>query len=320
MGEMNRQSRRSILIAGASGVAAGLLARGGPMAVAAETSPASHTVDRGKAKSASIKLSLAGYSYRKHLDTLGKPGEMSLFDLVDLCAELGLDAVEPTSYYFLKLDDEFIYSVKRKIFLAGLANSGMPVRNNFALPDGPQFDNEVKQLCDWVDVAAKLGAPNMRIFAGSPSKTMSREQVFPQVVKGIRRACEYAGTKGVFLAIEDHGYMTETAEDVIRIVEGVNHPWLGVNLDTGGFGHHAYDQIRKLAPYAVVCQFKTMCRPGEPGRPGEPARQEHADYARIFQILRDARYRGYVALEYEGTDAKADVPKEIRMMQAALHG
>jgi sugar phosphate isomerase/epimerase len=307
-----KQSRRNILMAGASGVAAAILSPAARLS-AAELSPAVGPLERGKSLPHSFKLSLAGYSFRKHLDTPGKSGEMSLFDLAEMCAKLGLDGIEPTSYYFLKNDDEFIYALKRKIFLLGLGNSGMPIRNNFALPDGEDFDGQLEHVRTWVDVAAKLGAPNIRIFAGNaPKNGMSREEAFKQIVKGIRQSCRYAGTKGVFLAIENHGYMTETADAVLKLVETVNHPWLGVNLDTGNFYEKPYEQIARLAPYSVVCQVKTLV-----AAPDKPNKREDADYARIFQILRDAKYRGYVALEYEGPDAHAEVPVEIRKLQEA---
>lgn len=306
-----KQSRRNVLVAGASGVAAAFLSPAARLAVA-ETAPVVTPVDRGKSLPSMFKLTLAAYSFRQHLDTPGKSGEMSLFDVAELCAQLGLDGVETTSYYFLKDDDEFVYALKRKIYLLGLVNTGLPVRDNFAQPDGPAFDAEVQHVRKWVDIAAKLGAPNMRIFAGSPPKNLSREEAFKQVVKGIRECCTYAATKGVFLAIENHGYMTETADAVLKIVEAVNHPWLGVNLDTGNFQEKPYEQMAQLAPHAIVAQVKTLV-----AAPEKPGKKEPADYGRIFQILREAKYRGYVGLEYEGPDPRREVPIEIEKIKAA---
>src|SRR5437899_923047 len=45
-----------------------------------------------------FKLSLAAYSYRKYL--AGPDKSMDLFDFANLAADLGLDAIEPTAYYF----------------------------------------------------------------------------------------------------------------------------------------------------------------------------------------------------------------------------
>lgn len=310
----SKQSRRSILMAGASGAAAAVLAPTARLA-AAELAPGLQPVERGKSLPHSFKLSLAGYSFRKFLDTPGKPGEMSLFDLADLCAKLGLDAVEPTSYYFLKDDDEFVYALKRKVYLLGLTISGMPIRDNFAQPDGPEFDAELANVRKWVDIAAKLGAPNMRVFAGKNPQSMSPEQAFKQVAKGLRESSRYAGSKGVFLAIENHGYMTEDADAVLKLVAEVNHPWFGVNLDTGNFNDKPYEHMARLAPHAVVCQVKTQV-----AAPEKPDKRGPADYRRIFQILREAKYRGYVALEYEGADPKNEVPVEIEKIQAAARG
>ncbi len=316
-----RPSRRSLLMAGASTAAAALFA--GNLSAAEPTAlagPLPPPIDRGKHLPAKFKLSMSAYSYRQLLDTPGKPGKMSLFDITDICADLGLDAIETTSYYFLNDDDDWVYKLKRHIYLRGLTCSGMPIRDNFALPDGPEFDAQVEYVKKWVDIGAKLGAPCMRVFAGSPNKAMAREQTFKQVVKGLKRCCDYAGTRGIFLAIENHHFMTEGADDVIRIIEGVNHPWLGANLDTGNFFKYPdgkpitnpYDHIRKLAPYAVVAQCKIAIASEK-----KPGTKEPIDYARVFKILTETGYRGYVALEYEGKeDPRTGVPKEIRKMQA----
>src|SRR5205823_8334914 len=52
----------------------------------------------GRTRPSHLKLSLAAYSYRQYLT--GKSPKMDLFDFVNLAADMALDAVEPTSYYF----------------------------------------------------------------------------------------------------------------------------------------------------------------------------------------------------------------------------
>lgn len=304
-------SRRNLLALGAAGLGAALTSR----AVAdTETVPTPTVPSADAGRKATYKLSLAGYSFRKHLDGPGKRRDMSLHDLVDFCAKLGLDGVETTSYYFFSTDDQAVYDLKRHTYLSGLVNTGLPIGSNFALPDGPQFDRQIKEVEKWVDIAAKLGAPNMRVFAGKHNPQMSREEVFEQVVKGFKRTVDYAGSKGVFLALENHGFMTETAENVISIVKAVDHPWMSVNLDTGNFHSDNYEEVRKLAPHAVVCQFKTLVSGSDPGKQNKVP----ADYSRLFQILREVNYRGTVALEYEGDAPHKDIPIEIEKMRAAL--
>ena len=43
--------------------------------------------------------------------------------------------------------------------------------------------------------------------------------------------------------------------------------------------------------------------------------REPADFARIFKILREAQYRGYVTLEYEGRDPHKEVPMYIAKLR-----
>ncbi|MHC4799163.1 MAG: sugar phosphate isomerase/epimerase family protein, partial [Planctomycetota bacterium] len=238
-----------------------------------------------------------------------------LCDLADMCARLGLDAVEPTSYYFLKSDDDFVYQLKHHIFKLGLEVSGVPIRNNFCLPPGKKLDKEMAHVRKWVNICAKLGSPTMRIFAGRPPKgkgRMSREQAFKHLIDNIKEACAYASTKGIFLGIEDHGYLTETADEVLKIYQAVDKPWFGINLDTGNFRSEPYSSIAKCAPHAVVCQVKSQV-----GNP-KTGKHEPADFNRIIKILRDARYRGYVSLEYEGPDPHKNVPILIGKLQAVI--
>ncbi len=300
-------SRRRVLRT-AAGVAAGMVLAGN--AVGQDSAPAGQPVP-GRPLPARLKLSLAGYSFRRELDTPGKPGAMSLLDLADLCARLDLDAIEPTSYYFLRTDDEWLYRLKSHIFRLGLEISGTPINTNFALPPGPERDAQLAHCRTWVDIAQKLGSPTIRVFAGRPPKTGTREEMFPLVVEGLARSCEYAGSRGIFLAIENHGYLTETADDLLRIVEAVRSPWLGVNLDSGNFHEAPYESFARVAPRAIVCQVKAEVRLG-----GD--RREPTDYHRIVAILRDAGYRGYLALEYEGADPAVRVPIEIRRLQEAV--
>ena len=65
----------------------------------------------------------------------------------------------------------------------------------------------------------------------------------------IQEACDYAAKYGIFLALENHGGITATIDQMLTIVKAVKHDWFGVNLDTGNF-HTAdpYADLAKIAP------------------------------------------------------------------------
>src|SRR5262245_63228438 len=74
----------------------------------------------GRTRPSHLKLSVAAYSYRKYLT--GPNPKMDLFDFANLAADAGLDAIEPTSYYFPKdVNNEYLHRLKQHAFILGLA-------------------------------------------------------------------------------------------------------------------------------------------------------------------------------------------------------
>ena len=100
--------------------------------------------------------------------------------------------------------------------------------------------------------------------------------------------------------------------NLLRIIDGVNSPWLGINLDIGNFPGDPYPEIEKLAPRAAIVHFKTYFGGGE-------YYTLNLDYKRIAGILRQARFKGYVSLEMEGKEApESAVAKSLDVMRNAF--
>jgi sugar phosphate isomerase/epimerase len=256
-----------------------------------------------------MKLSLAAYSFRTALS--GPKKTMTLDDFVDLASTYELDGVEPTSYYFPEPPTPaYCRSLRRHAFLQGLAISGTAVRNTFTYSPGPQLDKEIDHVKRWVDLAAELHAPSIRIFAGDLQKGTSEADARRWCVDAISRACEHAATRGVILALENHGGIVSTADQLLAIVREVKSDWFGVNLDTGNFrGSDPYADLARLAPYAVVVQVKTEIAGPAGGR-------QPADLTRLIKLLRDVNYRGWVALEYEAeADPRQAVPQYLQQLR-----
>jgi sugar phosphate isomerase/epimerase len=241
-----------------------------------------------------MKLSLAAYSFRQAL--AGPKKSMTLEDFVNRAATWDVDAVEPTSYYFPDPPTaEYCRRLRRQAFLLGLGISGTAIRNTFTHPPGPQLEKEIAHVKRWIDLAVDLGAPTIRIFAGDLQKGTTEPQAREWCIGAIRRCCEYAAPRGVILALENHGGIVSTVDQLLSIVTAVESDWFGVNWDSGNFrSADPYGDLAKAAPYAVVAQIKTDVSPNG-------VRQD-ADLARVVGVLRDAGYRGFVALEYEAED------------------
>ena len=299
---MPANSRRSFLTRAASAIAGSL----------AFARPSTAIGPIGRTRPSHLKLSLAAYSYRQLLD--GPNPKMDLFDYLNLAADMGLDAVEPTSYWFPKdADADYLHRLRTHAFLLGLDVSGTAIRNDFCLPEGPERDRDRQHVRDWIDRAAILGAPVIRVFGGTVPKGETEETAVARVVEGFRAVLPYAAEKGVVLALENHGGITATPEQLLALVRSIDGPNFGVNLDTGNFhGDDPYADLARLAPYAVNVQVKT-----EISRKGKP--KEHADLARVVDLLREARYSGYVVLEYEAAeDPLKAIPGHIKALRALI--
>jgi len=267
-----------------------------------------------------LRLSLAAYSFRQFFkdNNNGTPPSdasraIDMFDFVDFCGQHGCDA-EVTAYYFpANVDTDYLLKLKRHAHLRGVGLSGTAVGNNFTLPVGDKRNADLAMVKRWVDHAATLGAPHIRVFAGSAPSGVSKGQARALCINAFEECCAYAATRGVFLGLENHGGIVAEPDDLLDIVHSVESPWFGVNLDTGNF-HTAdpYADLQRCLPYAVNVQLKVEMQPR-----GQP--KERADLGRLVKMLRDGNYQGYVALEYEAAeDPWEAVPRYLNQLRDLL--
>jgi sugar phosphate isomerase/epimerase len=256
-----------------------------------------------------FKLSLAAFSYKPYLS--GDQKSMDLFDFVNLAADLRLDAVELTSYYFPEdVDEDYVHRLRQHVFLQGLDVSGTAVMNDFCLPAGEEIQKDLEHVKRWIGLAAEMDAPTIRILSGNWLQGTPDEELESRVIHRIKELLPLAQKRGVTLALENHGGgVTTTPENLLRIAKSIDGPNFGVNLDTGNFhGPDPYAELAAVAPYAVNVQVKTEIR--RQGKSKEPA-----DLAKTIGILRDARYSGYVVLEYNASeDPKKAVPDYVKQL------
>tara|TARA_B100000678_G_scaffold177589_1_gene148130 strand:- start:5708 stop:6643 length:936 start_codon:yes stop_codon:yes gene_type:complete len=273
---------------------------------------------KGKAR---LNLSLAAYSFRDYFNTAThaqrKPKDAKIIDMhgfIDYCADHELQGAELTSYYIeQKIDQAGLVALKRHAFLRGIAISGTAVGNEFTLPKGEKRDAQIAHVKKWIDNAAHMGAPHVRVFAGG-ALGQSLKQAQTLCIEALEEVGEYAGKHGVFLGIENHGGIVAEADSLLEIVKATRSDWVGINLDTGNFHTtDVYGDIARCTPYAVNVQLKVEIQP-------HGAKQKSkADIKRLVRILRDGGYQGFVALEYEAApDPWVAVPEWLDQLKEAI--
>ncbi len=265
------------------------------------------------ARSPKIKLSCNLYSFDAPL----RGGAMTLEQVVDFCAELGFDAVDPTGYYFpghpQPPSDAYVYAIKLRAFRDGLDVSGTGVRNDFTVPDAAKREADVAHVKRWVEVAAKLGAPVLRVFDGrGEAKGVTREQMTAWVVQALRACAAHGERHGVMIVYQNHDELLKTADEVLALRQRVASDWFGLNVDVGSLRTgDPYEEIARLAPFACTWQVKELLY-----RKGQ---EEKTDLRRVFGILRAAGYRGYAPLETLGEgDPREKVRRFLDEARTAL--
>jgi len=239
---------------------------------------------------------------------------MTLDDFIEKAAAWEVDAVELTSYYFPPdFGPAYVAGLKRHCHLLGIDVSATPIRNTFTWPAGPEREKEIAHVKRWLDVAADLGSPAIRIFAGDAQKGQTEADARRNCVESIAACAEHAARRGVFLALENHGGVVAEPDGVLEIVRAVESEWFGVNLDTGNFhGADPYADLARCLPYAVTVQVKV-----EMQAKGGP--KQEADLGRLVRMVKDAGYRGPVTLEYEAAEAPLTaVPRYLERLRALL--
>ena len=260
-----------------------------------------------------LKISLNAYSFNAPLTN----GSMNLDDLLEFCSGTIIQAVDLTGYYFPGYPavpaDEYIYHIKQKAFRLGLDISGTGVRNDFTDPDEKKRREHITLVKNWIECASKLGAPVIRIFAGTQNpKNYSWDQVATWMMKDMQECVDHGKKHGVVVGIQNHNDFIKTAADVEKIMKMNSSEWFGLILDTGSYRTgDPYQQIADTAKYAVNWQLKENVFLNGVETP--------ADLDKIIAAIKASGYRGYVPIETLGAgDPKIKVPAFLEKVQKAL--
>jgi sugar phosphate isomerase/epimerase len=224
----------------------------------------------------------------------------------------------------------YLQNLKRRAFVNGLALCGFSTHQTFVSPDAEVRKKNLEHTVRCLELAHEMGIPTMRVNTGRWGTIKdfdefmkhkgrepvpdgySDEQGFAWVIDAYGQCVRTAERYGVVLGLENHWGLGREPEGVIRVIEAIRSPWLRATLDTGNFLEDTYAKLDKLAPFAVLVQAKTYFG-------GGTWYTLDLDYARIAEILRKHSYRGYVSLEYEGSeDYKSAIPKSLALLKKAF--
>jgi sugar phosphate isomerase/epimerase len=268
-----------------------------------------------------LRPGVVAMSFRTQLET----GKMTYEDAVRYIADLGLEGMDMTSYWVPPLltfkpgipsqqisemvrqtpadpSSQWLSSLRNTAYKNGVHvySVGSPVKMAQATPELRQ--KEIAFAKKWIDIADHLGAGHVRVFGGGIAKGATEAQAVDWAVEVYKPALDYAGNKGILLGLEDDDELTRTSDQIFTILKKVDHPFARINLDCGNFRKDGYKEVERCAPYAAATHIKSNMSTPE-------GKREPADWVKLFGILANGGYRGYVSIEMEPYDNENPVPR-----------
>ncbi len=249
------------------------------------------------------KFKLGMHSYSLHLSGCGESWgfdnnyafekTIDIFKMMELAAEWRLDVLHIT---LVDLDNNLSEDHLRNVKVAAKKhNLELELNVSFNAPSDPRVNASVEQALKIANaLGAKLVKFSLDIKRSSPLYGSSLcSEVMVQLadrVSEFKKNISLIEQYGPKIALENHCDLF--ADEVIWIVEQLNHPLIGACLDTMNslvLGEGVEECVRKLTPYAYCvhfCDLKIVVDPNGTHSIGTPVGQGDNDCVKIMQELR----------------------------------
>ena len=257
-----------------------------------------------------FKLSLAQWSLHKYVEDDKK----SPFHFASQAKEMGFKGLEYVSQLYKHEIEELgfdvvIDSLNKISKKESMQNILIMVddEGDLADPDENKRNQAVENHKKWVDAASKLGCHSIRV---NTFGTNDPEIWKTTVVDGLRKLSEYAATKNINVLCENHGWLSSNPVELMAAIKAVNMENCGTLPDFGNWCVRRKDANENWGDCAEVYPDKyegtkmmmtaAMAVSAKSYDFDEAGNETTIDYVKMLQIVKDAKYTGFIGVEYEG--------------------
>lgn len=262
-----------------------------------------------------FKLSLAQWSLHK---AINDEKTLDPIDFAQKASEMGFEGLEYVNHlyarYFMNVENpklafkNLLDTLKIKSEKYGMKNLVIMIdgEGDLSSADEKERDQALENHKKWVDAAAFLGCHSIRV---NTFGTTAPEEWVKTTTDGLQKLSKYAATKNINVLVENHGWLSSDAPRVVEVMKAVNMDNCGTLPDFGNWcvkrkdGENwgecleeypdMYDGIKQLMPFAKAVSAKSYDF-------DKDGNETKIDYKRMLQIIKDAGFRGYIGVEYEG--------------------
>ena len=239
-------------------------------------------------------------------------GGRSLEEFFDFAAASGFTHVEiPVSSFWdgseaaLDAARRRAEEIRRRLEQLGLAVSALGAGNDFVYLDEAKIAEQVARMEKVCELAGLLGTKVLRTEGGRPKDEVPKERWVEAMAGCLKRCLPFVERDGYYLAVDNHGHVTNDAELQVALFKEVGSKHVGANLDTMNYrwAGHSLERINHfyeiIAPYVLHTHFKDG-RGSLKEYVGLALGEGEIDLDHAVRCLKQAGYSGVWTVEYEG--------------------
>lgn len=203
--------------------------------------------------------------------------------------------------------------VRKQVESYGLQVSALGAGNDFVQIEESAIQFEVERMRRVCELTRILGDETVvRSEGGAPKDEVAPEKWWDAMYDCFSRCAPFLEELQVGLAVDNHGYITNEGDPFIAMLNRIDHPLIGSNLDTMNlrwWGNSIEDCNRfyeALAPRVLHVHFKDGFDSRENYR-GAALGEGEIDLQHALTCLRNAGYTGVYTAEYEGPEPEGGV-------------
>lgn len=241
-------------------------------------------------------LALCSWSLHRHLPIRGKaPAEtpISLLDFIRIARErYGIGQVELCQMHFDSFKHRYLDAVKGALSRYNVRAITMPIDvGDISQLDPAKREADIQLIMRWIDAAAYIGIPAVRINSGQQTEGQFDLQT---TINSYRTLVSYGKMINCKILMENHGGISADPGNIAKIVQGVNSNWFRLLPDFGNFDPTTrYEGLRMMLPMAAVVHAKTLDF-------DERNQQTTYDYDLCMRLVAQSGYQGPLSIEFEG--------------------
>jgi len=143
-----------------------------------------------------------------------------------------------------------------------LSVSQVTARNDFLQKTREAWQAQVTLIEKMCKLVKLLGYNQLRIDGGWPKEGVAENTHKELIISGIKAAVEIAERENVFLALDNHGQVTNNYLFQLEIFRTIGSKFLGANVDTMNYRWYGYQVgelpaiFEAIAPYALHTHMK----------------------------------------------------------------